>query len=115
MWRNQFVDLRTSSRFASREMAEAHDRACAKARATQRVRYAVAPGASFVTADGRALGEGAEVRLEDFTPTGDVTVVRDGCAGIVSGKPRWKLLEDAIHAGLVIEADHPVDDGPKAA
>jgi hypothetical protein len=94
------VNLRTSSslRFGDPDAERDYELECARARATQRVRYAVAPRQTFATHDGRVLHAGDEVVLErDF---------------INGAAPAWRQLEQLIFACVILDR---ADAGPTAA
>jgi hypothetical protein len=87
--------------FGDAETAAAWERDAERARANQKTRYAVAPLACVVTADGRRLRAGDAVHLTDFAK--DPTL----------GSPE-RQLERHISTGRVLESDR-TDVGPEAA
>jgi hypothetical protein len=89
---HQSIDLRNGSvlRFGDDDARQEYEQECARARAAQTSRYAVAPKQSLSLPDGRVLGAGAVVTPADFRG---------------AQTPAWRLLESAVRGGVVLDSE----------
>ncbi|HEX4335571.1 MAG TPA: hypothetical protein VH062_06625 [Polyangiaceae bacterium] len=111
----QRVNLRAaySTVFGDADTQRKHAEECERARAEQQrrgIRYAVAPGQSITTKDGRKLEPGDEVKAEDFARI----AYEDDVNCVTVDRPPWKVLEDYVRRGAVLEA-YGLSEPPSAA
>jgi hypothetical protein len=114
---HQTVNLRAGCAlvFGDADAQLAYERECNQARASQEVRYAIAPRQSLKTHDGRTLNAGDEVvPARDF-----ILRIERGRPGEASlTLPVWRQLEQLVFRGVVLESDRSFPEpapGPEAA
>jgi hypothetical protein len=114
---NQTVNLRAGCAvvFGDADAQRAYELECNQARASQEVRYAIAPRQSLSTHHGRVLAAG-----DELVPSRDLVLRVERRPGETSSLtlPVWKQLEQLVFRGVVLESDRSFPEpapGPEAA
>jgi hypothetical protein len=96
---HQVIDIRVGSsryQFVDAAAEDAHNETLRLARAAipPRVKHVVAPGHTVAGARGQVLLAGAPITVDDVAPDPGAPE---------QGRPAWRVFEDAVFAGVILE------------